>query len=118
MSEQAASSGSDSAIFKDRRGFPRRRPRGNASIVPADKPMAPSTSVALVNLSQGGVSFYTRKALAVGQRVMIDLQAPGIAKALSLQAEVKWISVEEGGKFHIGCSWTQRINYGDLIRFF
>lgn len=117
MSEQATTSSSDSAIFKDRRGFPRRRPRGSASIVPTDKPMAPSTSVTLVNLSQGGVSFIVRKPLAVGNRVTVDLQAPGIAKPLSLQAEVKWVRVEEG-KSHVGCSWTQRINYADLIRFF
>src|SRR5262245_25427435 len=116
MSEQPAASGSDSAIFKDRRGFPRRRPRGTASFVPTDKPMAPSTSIALVNLSQGGISFQSRKPLAAGQRLTIDLQAPGIAKPLSLQAEVKWAREEEGGKTLVGCVWTQRVNYGDLIR--
>jgi PilZ domain len=118
MSEQATSSSSDSAIFKDRRGFPRRRPRGTAAFVPADKPMAPSTAVTLVNLSQGGVSFHSRKALAVGQRLSLDLSAPGIAKPLNLQAHVKWIREEGEGKFHIGCAWTQRVNYGELIRFF
>lgn len=118
MSEPAPASSSDSAIFKDRRTFPRRRPRGTASFVPADKPMAPSTSITLVNLSQGGVSFYSRKALAAGQRLSIDLQAPGIAKPLSLQAEIKWVREDEKGKILVGCAWTQRVNYGDLIRFF
>jgi len=38
MSEPNSSSDAAEAEFKDRRTFPRRRPRGDARVRPADKP--------------------------------------------------------------------------------
>ncbi len=104
---------------KDRRNFPRRRPRGTASFVPAAKPMAPSSTITPVNISQGGVSFLASKPLEIGERILIDLLAPGYGKPMTLQAEVRWVGPSvKTGKHLIGCSWTQRIPYADLIRFF
>lgn len=105
--------------YKDRRNFPRRRPRGTATVIPSDKPLAPTTSVTLVNISQGGVSFLAKKPLTPGQRIQIDLLAPGHSRPLSLQAEVRWVSQSaKDGKHLIGCAWTQRVMYADLLRFF
>jgi PilZ domain-containing protein len=119
VSEKAAPFNHILLGFKDRRNFPRRRPRGTASLVPADKPMAPSISVTLVNISQGGVSFLAAKPLVVGQRIQIDLLAPGYSRPISVQAEVRWVgSSAKAGKYHVGCAWAQRVMYADLIRFF
>jgi hypothetical protein len=119
MSEEATNPDSASGSFRDRRGFPRRPPRGSATIVPADKIMAPSVIVSLINLSQGGVHFLTAKELAVGQRILVELLAPGVGKPLKVQAVVRWTGIDaKSGKIRVGCSWYQRLGYGDLVGFF
>jgi PilZ domain len=105
--------------FKDRRNFPRRRPRGSAAFVLAAKPMAPSSAITLINISQSGISFLASKPLELGQRILIDLLAPGHGRPLTVEAEVRWISpAAKAGKHLVGCAWLKRVCYSDLIRFF
>lgn len=108
-----------SLAFKDRRNFPRRRPRGSATFVPAAKPMAPGSAIIPINISQSGISFLASKPLELGQRILIDLLAPGHGRPLTVEAEIRWISpAAKAGKHLVGCAWLKRLDYSELIRFF
>jgi hypothetical protein len=106
-------------VFKDRRTFPRRRPRGSAAVLPADKPMAPGTAAVLTNISQGGIGFIIRKELVLGQRVILEMQAPGLARPLPIRAEVRWVVPDQArpGYFRVGAAWLERLQYHHLVHF-
>ena len=104
----------------ERRGFPRRRMRGTASIVPADKPMSPGVRITLVDISQSGIGFLIAKELTLGQTIQIQLETssvPGRPKG-ALQAEVRWtLPVAGSNQFRVGCAWSARLSYADLLNF-
>jgi len=104
----------------ERRVFPRRRMRGTATFVPADKPFAPGTRITLVDISQSGNGFFVAKELTPGQTIRIRLETssgPGLPTG-GLAAEVRWIApAVTPGQFRVGCAWTARLSYADLLRF-
>ena len=116
----ATSVSTDSKLIAvENRAFPRRRAWGSATLVPADKPLAPTVRVTLVNISQGGIQFLVAKELQLLQRFVMEIQ-------LSLSnthpdrrlIEVRWIKPDsKPGHFRVGCAWIDRLNYSDLLRF-
>ena len=104
----------------ERRVFPRRRMRGSATFVPDDKPFAPGTRITLVDISQSGIGFFVAKELTPGQAIRIRLETssvPGLPSG-GLLAEVRWTApAATPGQFRVGCAWTNRLSYADLLRF-
>lgn len=111
----------DSALLTshDSREFPRLPVWGDAKFRVAENLDASSLPVTLIDISHGGVCFAVAKELQIGQRVVLDMESPGDgAKPLSMEAEVRWIVADtEPGEFRIGCSWSQRLNIDDLLKF-
>src|SRR5439155_7851125 len=117
MTEPIDSSKPSEPAPNDRRAFPRRRARGSATFTPADKPMAPSVTVTLVNISHSGIGFIVAKELKIGERILIEL--PGSAstgRPAPFPAEVRWVCPgDRPGQFRVGCDWITRLSYADVL---
>ena len=104
----------------ERRVFSRRRLRGTGIFVPDDKPLATPTRITLVDISQSGIGFMTSKELLAGQLIRIELDTssvPGRPKK-GMVAEVRWSApAPTPGQYRVGCAWTSRLSYADLLRF-
>jgi c-di-GMP-binding flagellar brake protein YcgR len=105
--------------FIEKRAFPRRRALANATFVPANRPLAPSVRIVLVDVSQGGVGFIVAKELKVGDVIMVEMQwSVSNTRHTGREAEVRWVAPDsKPGQFRAGCSWTARLTYADLLRF-
>src|SRR5438128_11548464 len=107
------------ADAREHRAFPRRRGRGQVSVMPADKPMAPGISATVLNISQSGVLFTIPKVLAVGQRVLLDVP-PGAAEKRPTQLRAEVCRVGPSAKaahFDVVCTFIDRLSYADLQAF-
>ena len=119
MTEAAQSDTPAPEPFFESRAFPRRRTRGRATFVPADKPLTPSARINLVDVSQGGLQFIVAKQLAPGDLILIEMQwSVSNTKVTGRGAEVRWVAPDtKPGHFRVGCAWRDRLTYADLLRF-
>jgi hypothetical protein len=100
----------------ERRAFPRRRGRGQIMVVPAEKPLAPGIRAKVLDVSQAGIQFTIPRALAVGQRVLVNV-LPGAAekRPTQLRAEVCRVSPSDRpAQYEVVCTFIERITYADL----
>jgi hypothetical protein len=103
----------------ERRAFPRRRGRGRVIVVLADKPMSPGISATLLDVSQAGILFTIPQALAVGQRILVDVP-PGAAEKRPTQLRAEVCRVGPSAKaahFDVVCTFIERLSYADLQAF-
>ena len=102
----------------ERRSFLRRQARGGATIRPADKPLAPSVHVILVDISHGGIGVMTTKELVLGEHIIVDItsSAPSVHPH-TFEAEVRWTAPgAQRGQYRVGCEWRERLSFADMQR--
>ncbi len=118
MHEPIMTVDAEDVVFLSRRCFPRRTPRGTATLKTDVKPTTPCIRISMRNISRGGICFVVGQKLAVGQRITINLQALALLKPLTIQAEVRWVGCDtKPGEFRVGCSWVERLLYAHMIHF-
>ncbi len=106
------------SIYANRRCFPRRTPRGTATIIADDKPGTAPVDITLRNLSQGGAGFISTQQLSVGQRIKIILRGLALTRPLTIVAEVRWVGCDRAhGIYRVGCAWVERLSYAHIILF-
>lgn len=98
------------------RVFPRFAARGTGRCRLRDQPFQPEQPAQLVDISQGGIGFVVRTAVQVGDVLLLSLERAA-DRPLRVEAEVRWVVPQSGGRFRIGCSWVHRLAYGDMLRF-
>ena len=119
MAESSDQTARNRADAVERRAFPRRRGRGRVTIIPADKPMAPGTTATVLDASQAGLLITFPKELAVGQRILVNVQ-PGAKekRPTQLRAEVCRVDPsEKAAHFEVVCTFIDRLSYADLQAF-
>lgn len=102
----------------ERRNFARRRAKGTATIRPANKPMARPVRITLVDITPAGVCIVTTPPLEVGAVVVLEMQPPGVSKAMTFQATVNWVTAgSTPQEIRAGCTFERRLSYPELQRF-
>jgi PilZ domain len=104
--------------YSNRRCFPRRAPRGTATMIADDQPGTAPVAVTLRNISQGGVGFISPQQVTVGQRIKISLRGLALSRPLTVAAEVRWVGYDKAQRaYRVGCSWVERLTYAHIILF-
>jgi PilZ domain len=106
------------SIYANRRCFPRRAPRGTATMIVDDKPGTAPVAITLRNISQGGAGFLSTQQVSVGQRIKINLRGLMIMRPLMVTADVRWVVYDSvQGVYRVGVSWLERLSYAHIIHF-
>jgi PilZ domain len=103
--------------FIEQQVFPRRRARGLARFRLENRPFSPGVRASLQDISQDGIGVVISEPFSIGAMVELELEAPAGNYRLVRLAEVRWVKVEENGKYRLGCQFAQRLAFGEMQRF-
>jgi len=90
--------------------------RNNVSIQPTQAARKPVGINAFTrDISLGGARIYTKELFDVGSIIKIQIELSGTKELISLEGQVKWLNVQEGGDcFELGVEFKHRISNGVL----
>lgn len=89
--------------------------RNNVSIQPPQAKTPVGVNAYTRDISLGGARIDTKEFFDVGSLIRIQIELSGSKELISLEGQVKWLNVQEGGDcFELGVEFKHRISNGVL----
>ena len=102
---------------ENRRAFPRRRAKGDATLRPSNVASISGVAATIVDISHAGIRILAKQSCAVGESIELELTPKYTHGTLNCSAEVRWNQTTPDGKCYIGCAFRHRLNFEELQRF-
>jgi len=102
--------------IRDRRGGPRRKPRGRIRVLCHVDPLGPNVARALLDLSQVGLRLLIKKPLALGTPVALTIQRINHMVPIHCTGIVCWSLERENGRCSVGVELHDRLDKESFAR--